>query len=142
MTARKTLDEWLAEYSLSHCNPVNRAIHTVCVPVILFSIVAFLWSPEVFGVRLAYVLIILVAPFYVRLGTKAFAVMAAQLMICVLILGFRPRTLPLLAIASGLFVFGWIAQFVGHAIEGRRPKFFQDLTFLLIGPLWVVLKRP
>jgi uncharacterized membrane protein YGL010W len=24
-----------------------------------------------------------------------------------------------------LFVFGWICQFVGHAIEGNQPAFFQ-----------------
>lgn len=23
-------------------------------------------------------------------------------------------------------------------IEGKRPSFFQDLVFLLIGPLWVI----
>ncbi|MGC8521651.1 MAG: Mpo1-like protein [Steroidobacteraceae bacterium] len=53
---------------------------------------------------------------------------------------FRPRALPLWPAAVALFVVAWIGQFIGHAVEGRRPKFFQDLTFLLIGPLWVVLK--
>jgi uncharacterized membrane protein YGL010W len=37
-----------------------------------------------------------------------------------------------------LFTLAWIGQFVGHAIEGRRPSFFQDLQFLLIGPLWLL----
>ena len=34
----------------------------------------------------------------------------------------------------------WIAQFVGHQIEGKKPSFFQDLQFLLIGPLWLMSK--
>ncbi len=28
-------------------------------------------------------------------------------------------------------------QFIGHAIEGKRPSFFKDLQFLLIGPACV-----
>jgi uncharacterized membrane protein YGL010W len=37
-------------------------------------------------------------------------------------------------------VFGvaWIGQFIGHHIEGKKPSFFKDLFFLLIGPLWVL----
>ena len=36
------------------------------------------------------------------------------------------------------FVLLWIAQFVGHRIEGKRPSFLADLQFLLIGPAWVL----
>jgi uncharacterized membrane protein YGL010W len=38
----------------------------------------------------------------------------------------------------GIFVAAWIGQFIGHAIEGKRPSFFKDLQFLLIGPLWLL----
>jgi uncharacterized membrane protein YGL010W len=37
-----------------------------------------------------------------------------------------------------LFVLAWIGQFVGHAIEGKRPSFIKDLQFLLIGPMWLL----
>ena len=140
MAVRKTLHQWLAEYSLSHQHPVNRAIHAVCVPAILFAIVAVLWDLHLFGLRVAYLLMVLVAPFYVWLGLRAVGVMAAQFLACVLILSFWPLALPLIDTSIAIFAAAWIGQFVGHAIEGRRPKFFQDLTFLLIGPLWVVLK--
>ena len=33
---------------------------------------------------------------------------------------------------------GWIGQFIGHAIEGKRPSFMKDVQFLLIGPLWLL----
>ena len=46
----------------------------------------------------------------------------------------------LLSLAIGVFVVAWIAQFIGHQIEGRRPSFLTDLTYLLIGPAWVVAK--
>lgn len=37
-----------------------------------------------------------------------------------------------------VFVVAWIGQFWGHKIEGKKPSFFQDIFFLLIGPLWVI----
>lgn len=40
--------------------------------------------------------------------------------------------------ALGLFVVGWILQFVGHAIEGNQPAFFSNPMYLLIGPVWLV----
>ena len=39
-----------------------------------------------------------------------------------------------------MFVVAWIAQFIGHRIEGRRPSFLTDLTYLLVGPAWVLAK--
>ncbi|KTF36517.1 membrane protein, partial [Xanthomonas vesicatoria] len=46
----------------------------------------------------------------------------------------------LFATALSVFVLAWIAQFVGHKIEGRKPSFLTDLTYLLIGPIWVLAK--
>ena len=42
----------------------------------------------------------------------------------------------LAAAALGLFVVGWIFQFIGHAYEGKRPEFFKDLRFLFVGVRW------
>lgn len=47
------------------------------------------------------------------------------------------NTSHLLAINLTLFILAWIGQFYGHHVEGKKPSFFQDLQFLLIGPLWV-----
>ena len=45
--------------------------------------------------------------------------------------------MPELWLASvGLFVIGWIFQFIGHAVEGKRPEFFKDLRFLFVGVRW------
>lgn len=40
--------------------------------------------------------------------------------------------------ALGLFVAGWLFQFLGHAIEGNQPAFFRNPIYLLVGPLWLV----
>ena len=45
---------------------------------------------------------------------------------------------PLWVTSIVIFVIAWIGQFVGHAFEGKRPSFFKDLQFLLIGPLWLL----
>ena len=42
--------------------------------------------------------------------------------------------------AAGLFVAGWILQFIGHAVEGKRPEFFKDLRFMLVGVRWWLQK--
>ena len=43
-------------------------------------------------------------------------------------------------LALTLFVFGWICQFVGHAIEGNQPAFFKNPVYLFIGPMWWLRK--
>ena len=46
----------------------------------------------------------------------------------------------LLWIGVGLFCFGWLLQFVGHAIEGKPPEFLKDWRFLLVGSRWWAAK--
>ena len=43
---------------------------------------------------------------------------------------------PLWMLAAGLFVFGWLLQFIGHAFEHKEPEFFHDWRFLLVGVRW------
>jgi uncharacterized membrane protein YGL010W len=45
---------------------------------------------------------------------------------------------PLFWTSLAIFVAAWAGQFVGHKIEGRKPSFFKDLQFLLIGPVWLL----
>jgi len=49
-------------------------------------------------------------------------------------------TVNLFWLALAVFVVAWIAQFIGHKYEGRKPSFLTDLTYLLIGPAWVLSK--
>ncbi len=39
--------------------------------------------------------------------------------------------------ALGLFIVGWVLQFVGHAVEGNQPAFFSNPMYLLVGPWWL-----
>lgn len=43
----KPWNQWIAEYSLSHTNPINKACHTLGIPMIILSLplfVAGIWS--------------------------------------------------------------------------------------------------
>lgn len=39
-----------------------------------------------------------------------------------------------------LFVVGWIFQFVGHMFEGKKPTFFSNPVYLLVGPIYFLRK--
>ncbi len=53
---------------------------------------------------------------------------------------FIGQFMPLFYFNLGLFVLAWIGQFYGHKVEGKKPSFFKDIQFLLIGPAWVFKK--
>ena len=58
---------------------------------------------------------------------------------CALGTGIGMLPLPAWAGATaGLLVGGWAIQFLGHAFEGRKPAFLDDLRGLLDGPLFLV----
>ena len=38
--------------------------------------------------------------------------------------------------ALGLFVFGWVLQFIGHYFEGKPPEFLKDYRFLFVCMRW------
>jgi uncharacterized membrane protein YGL010W len=45
---------------------------------------------------------------------------------------------PLWMVSIIIFAVAWIGQFYGHKVEGKKPSFFKDLQFLLIGPAWLM----
>jgi uncharacterized membrane protein YGL010W len=71
----------------------------------------------------------------VPLGLGMVAVLAGMLSLSWWLDG---RAVPLWVISVAIFVAAWIGQFVGHHIEGRKPSFFKDLQFLMIGPVWLL----
>jgi uncharacterized membrane protein YGL010W len=145
----RAIDRWFDSYSGDHRNAINQRIHVVAVPAILWSVIALLWcipvppggwfKPGIF----AALAMVGACMFYFRasraLGVGMFALFVAMSAVTWWInVAFGTRTLAWLAI--GVFVVAWIAQFIGHKIEGRKPSFLTDLTYLLIGPAWVVAK--
>jgi uncharacterized membrane protein YGL010W len=130
----RTIDVLLARYGESHRNPVNELIHIVCIPAIVFSLLGILWAihPAV-----ALVVVAAALAYYVTLS-RGFALgMAAMAGTMLALLAMLPDG-TVLPTSIGVFVAAWIGQFIGHHIEGKKPSFFEDLRFLLIGPLFVL----
>lgn len=144
----RTMQDWLDGYSADHRNPVNQRLHWLCVPPIVWSVIALLWTvpvPAAFFKPGAYAVFALVLAFAWywqhsrRLGAAllvAFAALAA--ITAPLFDALGAARLRWLALA--VFVLAWTGQFVGHRFEGRRPSFLTDLSYLLIGPAWLMEK--
>ena len=129
----RKIDELFSRYGESHRNPTNKAIHWICVPLITWSLLAALWAWTPLA---ACALIALAVVFYVSLSLPIAIGMLALSGFMVLTLMLVTEHLPTVAIV--VFVVAWIGQFIGHKIEGKKPSFFEDITFLLIGPVWLL----
>lgn len=130
----RDIDVLLARYAESHRNRVNELIHFVCIPAIVFSLLGILWAmhPVV-----ALVVVAAALAYYIKLSRPFALGMAAMSAVMLGMLSMLPEG-TVLVTSIGVFVLAWIGQFIGHHIEGRKPSFFDDLRFLLIGPLFVL----
>ncbi|EHI9276935.1 DUF962 domain-containing protein [Vibrio vulnificus] len=143
----RSLEQWLDAYGESHQNSTNQKIHTFAVPGIFFSLVALIWSlPSlplpVLSLNWVWVVALPVWWFYYRLSLSVFLMMLGYTLASIaLAWSVELLGMPLAEMAVGLFIVLWIFQFVGHKIEGKKPSFFEDLKFLLIGPVWVFMRH-
>ncbi|MBK7241719.1 MAG: DUF962 domain-containing protein [Flavobacteriales bacterium] len=144
---KRTIQQWFDAYGVSHQNSTNKAIHWICVPVIYFCVIGFLWSipvpdlPPLFTPHLwAKIAVGLVCLFYLRLSFPIMLGMALWSIACLAGCAWLDAHAPwpLWTISLVLFIAAWIGQFYGHKIEGAKPSFLEDLQFLMIGPAWLM----
>ena len=129
----RNVDRLLERYGEFHRNPANKAIHWVCVPLIVWSVLGVIWSASPVA---TYVAVGAVMVFYLWLSLPL-----ALGMLVVLALMVWPLTLlgsRALIVSIAVFVAAWIGQFIGHILEGRKPAFLEDVRSLLIGPAWLL----
>lgn len=147
-TMRK-IDALLEEYGESHQNATNKRVHWICVPLIFFTIYGLIrtipvptWMSDITldlswaSIMLAFALLyycFLSLPLTVGFLCWSLIVFAGNEFLY-LWLGATG----LLFVSVSLFALAWIGQFIGHGIEGKKPSFFKDLQFLLIGPAWLM----
>ncbi|MDV3469965.1 Mpo1-like protein [Stenotrophomonas sp. C3(2023)] len=148
LPSARPVDRYFASYADDHQNPLNQQIHLVAVPAILWSVVALLWClPPLItwfqnGIW-AGLAMFAAWSWYNRLSRP----LGLGMLAVFFVFGCSCRLLEariglgnLAWLAVAVFVVAWVAQFVGHRAEGRRPSFLTDLTYLLIGPAWVLAK--
>jgi uncharacterized membrane protein YGL010W len=156
---KRPVDIYFDKYAESHQNPTNKAIHWICVPLIVFSLLGLVWAIpfpylKFLGqfnsfINWASLLIAVSIYYYYRLSPVLSYIMLLVLFlfsygIIDLVNWQKAGGVPLWESSLVIFVLSWIGQFIGHKIEGKKPSFFDDLRFLLIGPIWLlhfVLKK-
>ena len=143
----RSVGEWLEEYGTSHQNTTNKFLHWLCVPAIVFALLGLLRSvpsPALFAdlspwLNWATLAAAAALLYYVLLSPRlALGVLIAFIAMFALTQALARASWPLWVSSLVIFVIAWVGQFIGHALEGKRPSFFKDLQFLLIGPLWLL----
>jgi uncharacterized membrane protein YGL010W len=140
----KTLEQQLTKYAAYHRDRRNIATHFVGIPMIVVAAATLLARPAwmMGGIAVSPALVVTAATviFYLALDVRYGVVMAGMM-------GASwwgatrlatQSTAVWLTVGIGLFVLGWAIQFVGHAFEGKKPAFVDDIVGLLIGPLFVL----
>ena len=140
----KSLVDHLGQYAEYHRDRRNIFSHFIGIPMIVVAVAVLLSRPgiEMAGLWLSPALLTALAAtvFYLRLDLR-FGVLMAALLGLSLWAGAalaQQTTLVWLAGGLGLFVVGWVIQFIGHYYEGRKPAFVDDVMGLVVGPLFVV----
>ena len=149
----KSIEQLIEEYGESHQNSTNKAIHWICVPLIMLSLLAlismipfpihditlFSINGEKVFLNWTIIFLLFAVIFYLRLSIS---IAVGMLFIAIGMIAsinwielFDPT---IWRLSLSIFVIAWIGQFIGHKIEGKKPSFFKDLQFLLIGPAWLL----
>lgn len=142
----KTFSEQLIKYALYHRDVRNILTHLVGIPLIVLAVLILLSRPAVdigaISLTPALIAVLLSSIYYIKLNVPY-----GLVMVLLLLLGLQLSN-PLangtthlwLGSGIGLFVLGWIIQFIGHAYEGKKPAFVDDIIGLAIGPLFIVVE--
>ena len=134
----------LSKYAAYHRDKRNVATHYVGIPMIVAGVAILLSRPVLMhvdgmAVSPALIVVAITALFYLKLDIR-FGIAMSLFLAASLWLGQLlavQTTLIWLSWGLGLFVVGWVFQFVGHYYEGKKPAFVDDIMGLAIGPIFV-----
>jgi uncharacterized membrane protein YGL010W len=140
----RTATELLSQYAQYHRDQRNIASHFVGVPMIVFAVGVILAWPTfaLGGLRLspAWIGFALAAVWYLTRGNLTLGLAVSACVGVLVLMAQRAADGSLgawLTWGVGVFVVGWLIQFVGHWYEGRKPAFVDDIVGLLVGPMFV-----
>lgn len=146
-------------YNSYHLHPINKLIHTICIPLLMFATLNFFSLFKIVGTRMSGFpnkLIIsldtLLYNFYIFLYTYKFYanqswfqfILTNIFMFTVFMYSYYFRLVNNIYDSKTsrisrwqknnikIFIFAWLLQFLGHYIEGNSPAFIDGLkqTFL------------
>lgn len=138
------LERLLSQYAAYHLDRKNVFTHFIGIPLIVFSIICLTARAGIVvsnvELTLAMLILSLTVLYYLSLDWIFAAIMAIIFIIAYpfayVIAQWQMSSW--LAASIGIFVVGWVFQFVGHFYEKKKPAFMDDLIGLAIGPLFVL----
>ena len=135
----------LSQYAEYHRDRRNIFSHFVGVPMIVFAVGVLLARPAfaLRGLALspAWLAFGLAAAWYLSRGNLVLGVAVSAVVGTLMLMAHQVAYgsfAAWLAWGLGMFVVGWLIQFVGHWYEGKKPAFVDDIVGLLVGPMFVV----
>jgi uncharacterized membrane protein YGL010W len=128
-----TKEQLYAGYAGYHQDVRNRRAHAAGIPLIVLGLLGLFHAcPIHIGfVDPAVVAAVAVLLYYVALDVRGALISAIAFAILYSIALHLTWE-----ISVGSFILGWVFQLVGHRFEGNKPKFLENLVYLLVGPLY------
>lgn len=137
----------LNQYAQYHRDRRNIATHLIGVPLIGVGMGVLLSKPAfalgVVVITPGWLLVALASLWFITRGALLLGLATSLVFALVMLLAHRipaASALAWLGWGLGFFVVGWVFQFIGHYYEGRKPAFVDDITGLLVGPMFVTLE--
>lgn len=116
-------------------HPTNEVIHFVAIPLIMLSLLGLLFTAHPWA---AYAFAAASMVYCARRSLVFLLAMAALSVVGLVLVHAMGEHI--LITSAAIFVGAWVAQFVGHKREGKKPSFFEDLQYLWVGPIFVLSK--
>jgi uncharacterized membrane protein YGL010W len=135
-----TMDRLWSDYQEHHRTKGNRTCHMIGIPLIIFGLLSLLSIPVVtiggrWPIEVSLIIVLVVGAIDISLDAR----LGALMLVVSFLLYLVARDLKAWPIAAGMFVIGWVCQYIGHGVyERRQPAFYKNFAHLLIGPLWVL----
>tara|TARA_Y100000591_G_C21828391_1_gene698072 strand:+ start:655 stop:1101 length:447 start_codon:yes stop_codon:yes gene_type:complete len=126
------------DYESYHTHPINKGIHIMAIPTIVFSSYNLLSLVKInikieddtntnikFGLQ--KILMYLMLYNYLSYGIKPFLVMGVYFYIIDKLSVSYMKIKNCIRSSIYAFIYAWVIQFIGHAIEGNRPALLDGI---------------
>ena len=125
----------MTNYHQYHLHPINKSIHFICIPAIVLTSINFtsiISIPLPFmnnPIKMKYFLLLLYNFYYIRVSWKVYFIMMGYFLLLFKISNYwRQKDKKWLRNSSIVFTLSWLLQFLGHYIEGNRPRLIDSIS--------------
>lgn len=132
----------MSNYSFYHQNPINKGIHFLCIPMIVLTSMNFLDEVKLYEFKdnirkyilkkkltLRDLIKLFYHFYYISDSMNTYIIMYFYLEFLEIISDkWKEVDKKWMRNSIKMFAFAWLMQFVGHAIEGRRPALLDSVS--------------